>query len=92
MLNLEKHSITSRDYTVNYYQTLAKPPRILWLKIPKKKNQKLNKFNCKFYQKNAKICYIKMLNTIPWPIKKLLINYYQTLKAVFWPLGLEELE
>ena len=35
------------------------------------------KRNCKLYQKIAKICDIKTLKTIPWPIENFSVTYYQ---------------
>ena len=43
-------------------------------------------------QKIAKICDTEMLKSIPLPIKKLSVTYYQTLEDAPWPLELEKLE
>ena len=90
--NLEEHSITFRNYTVTYCQTVEEVPWIVRPVKPKTdKNFRKTRKKCKFYQKIAKFCHIKKLKAIPWQ-KYFSVTYYQTLKDVFWPLRLERRE
>ena len=89
-LNIEKHSITSMNYTVAYCQTLKGVPLLLSLKKPKKRQKFSKSLKNKFYQKIAEICDIKKLKTNPWSNKKNSVPYQQTLKELFWPLRLKK--
>ena len=55
---IENSFIATRNGVVTYYQTLEEVPWSLSLEKPK---------NDKFSKKNANICVIKMLKTIPLP-------------------------
>ena len=67
---LYEHSVITRNYAITYYQTLDE---VLWsfsLKKPKNgKNFQITEKSCNFNQNFAKNCDIKMMKTIPWPIK-----------------------
>ena len=66
---LKNHSINTRNYAVTYYQTLVE---VGWpLRLEKPKNDRIiKKFeNCKFHQKIAKICDVKMLKTLLLPLE-----------------------
>ena len=85
--NLDKHSITFRNYTVNYCKNLEEVPRFLTLEKPKNRQQ---------FSKNLKITQVKLLKFVNlkkwklfrWQIENFSVTYYQTRKDVFWTLRL----
>ena len=70
-LNLEKHSVTLRNYAVTYYQNLEKVPWLFRLQKPKNDNKLQNlKKNASLILKNYLKFDIKKLKTTPCPINK----------------------
>ena len=66
-LLLKIHFFASRNFAVSNYQKLDEDPGFLRLEKPKKMTKvfiKLKKF-ASFFKKNAKICDIEKLKTIP---------------------------
>ena len=62
---LEEHSITYRNYTATYCQTLEEVHRLLRLEKPKSRQ----KFSKNLKKKLEKICHMKNLKAIQWQIK-----------------------
>ena len=69
--------MNSKNYAAAYYQTSEE----LVPDFQTKNNKELSRdFIASFIKKLLKI---KKLKTIPWPLKKFAVAYYQTYKEVF---------
>ena len=79
----KKNSITPRNYTLAYYQTLEEVPWFVRLDKPKKPqkfSKTLKKFES-FVKKNAKIRMLKCRNH-SITNRNYAVNYYQTIEWV----------